>query len=50
MWARFQDWLNAPYHPDRGMTALDWFWLVGLFLTILILWGFIMRHIEEGIS
>jgi len=48
MWQNFQEWLSRPFTND--MSALQWFYFIGLLLVILVLWRIILRHIFETIE
>ena len=40
----FKTWLASPFAAD--MSALHWFYFVGLLVIVLSLWGLIFRHIR----
>jgi hypothetical protein len=40
----FKMWLASPFAAD--MSALHWFYFVGLLLLTLFVWGLIFRHIK----
>lgn len=39
-------WLAQPYTGATQMSALQWFLLVGLIITISAAWRLILKHIE----
>jgi len=43
----FKDFLSAPYKGAQEMSALDWFFFLGLFIVLAALWRIIFTHIEE---
>lgn len=45
MWENFKDFLGRPYSDD--MTALDWFWFLGLIIVLSALWAIILGHIRK---
>jgi hypothetical protein len=40
----FKTWLASPFQAD--MSALHWFFFVGLLIILLGLWGLVFRHIR----
>ena len=42
----FKNWLNSPF--NSGMSASKWFAFVGLLLAITMVWGVILKRIEEA--
>ena len=42
MFNRFKKWLAEPYGDD--MSALDWFWFLGLIIVLAAIWQLILRH------
>lgn len=48
LWDDFKTWINKPFATD--MDALHWFYFWGLIIFIAVAWGFILRHIFEGIG
>lgn len=48
MWGGFKAWFNQPFSTE--MTALHWFYFFGLIIFISAAWGFILRHVYEGVN
>lgn len=46
-WEAFKDWLAEPYKDE--MSALGWFYFIGLLIIISFAWRFILMHMR-GIS
>lgn len=40
----FKQWLREPFRAD--MSALEWFFFIGLLIVLTALWGLILRHIK----
>ncbi len=47
-WDKFKSFMAQPFSGDQ-MSALDWFWFMGLIIVISIAWRLILTHIEEDI-
>lgn len=47
MWANFTSWLSQPYKGAGNMSALDWFYFLGLLIVLMVLWRIILRHLFE---
>lgn len=48
LWGGFKQWFNQPFNVQ--MSALHWFYFFGLVIFISAAWGFILRHIYEGVE
>jgi len=48
MWQDFKDWLASPFKSE--MSALHWFYFLGLIIVLMVLWRIILRHIFETIE
>lgn len=47
MFANFQAWLSHPFKGGDKMSALDWFYFLGLLIVLMVLWRILLRHLFE---
>lgn len=45
MWSNFTEWLSQPYSDD--MSALDWFYFLGLLIVLSAMWAILLGHIRK---
>ena len=50
MWDNFVAFWERPYKGAAEMSVVDWFLITGMFLTVLVVWNLIFRHVIEGIT
>lgn len=46
MWENFKAFMAQPFQADE-MSAVDWFFFVGLLIAIIVMWNLILKHLKE---
>lgn len=49
MWERFTDYMSRPFKGAAEMSALDWFFFIGLLLVLMAAWRIIFNHLQDAL-